>query len=55
MADIAQEFMKSLGPQVSTELAGSLGINRQTATQIIPQVLPLILGGLLDNLTDSDR
>ena len=46
MANIAQEFMKSLGPEVSTQLAGSLGIKKQTATQIIPEVLPLILGGL---------
>ena len=46
MATIAQEFMKSLVPEVSSQLAGSLGIKKQTATQIIPEVLPLILGGL---------
>jgi hypothetical protein len=45
-ANIAAEFMKSLGPEVSTQLAGSLGIKKQTAAQIVPAVLPLILGGL---------
>lgn len=46
MADLATEFMKTLGPQVSTQLAGTLGIKKQTATQLIPSVLPLIMGGL---------
>jgi len=46
MANFATEFMKSMGPQVSAELAGSLGIKKQTASQIIPDVLPLILDEL---------
>jgi hypothetical protein len=31
---------------VSNQLAGTLGINKKTANQIIPDVLPLIMGGL---------
>jgi hypothetical protein len=46
MSDFAAEFMKSMGPQVSTQLAGTLGIKKQTASQLIPSVLPLIMGGL---------
>jgi hypothetical protein len=46
MSDFATEFMKSMGPQVSTQLAGTLGIKKQTASQLIPSVLPLIMGGL---------
>lgn len=46
MADFATEFMKSLGPQVSSQLAGSLGIKKQAANQLLPSVLPLIMGGL---------
>lgn len=46
MADFATEFMKTLGPQVSSQLAGSLGIKKQAANQLLPSVLPLIMGGL---------
>jgi hypothetical protein len=46
MPNFETEFMKSMGPQVSNQLAGTLGIKKQTANQIIPDVLPLILGGL---------
>jgi hypothetical protein len=46
MTNFTSDFMQSLGPQVSTQLAGSLGMKRQTANQIIPAVVPLILGGL---------
>ena len=46
MSDFATEFMKSIGPQVSTQLAGTLGIKKQQASQLIPSVLPLIMGGL---------
>jgi hypothetical protein len=46
MSDFATEFMKSMGPQVSSQLAGTLGLKKQQATQLIPQVLPLIMGGL---------
>ncbi len=46
MSDFAAEFLKSMGPQVSSQLAGALGIKKQTASQLIPSVLPLVMGGL---------
>jgi hypothetical protein len=46
MSDFSTEFMKSMGPQVSTQLAGTLRIKKKTASQLIPSVLPLIMGGL---------
>jgi len=46
MTQFATEFMKLLGPQVSSQLAGTLGIKKQTANQMIPNLLPLIMGGL---------
>ncbi len=46
MASFVDEFMKSMGPQVSRQLSSQLGINKRTAAQLIPQIAPLILGGL---------
>ncbi|MBN1466794.1 DUF937 domain-containing protein [candidate division KSB1 bacterium] len=46
MAGFIDEFMNSMGPEVSQQLARNLGINKKAAMQIIPQVAPLILGGL---------
>jgi hypothetical protein len=49
MAGFIDEFMKNMG---STEMANNLGINKKTAMQIIPQVAPLILGGLQKQKTN---
>jgi len=46
MTDFVEEFMQTLGPEVSQELASSLGVQRNVASQMIPLVAPLILGGL---------
>jgi hypothetical protein len=46
MASFVDEFMKNMGPEVSRQLSNQLGINKRTAAQLIPQVAPLILGGL---------
>lgn len=46
MAGFVDEFMKSLGPQVSQQMSKKLGISKNAAAQIIPQVAPLILAGL---------
>ena len=46
MANFVEEFMKTLGPEVSKQLSANLGIDENTASQIIPQVAPMILGGL---------
>jgi len=46
MPGFVDEFMGSYGPQVTKELTKNLGIKKNVANQIIPQVVPLILGGL---------
>ncbi|MBN2410921.1 DUF937 domain-containing protein [candidate division KSB1 bacterium] len=46
MATFIEDFMQTLGPEVSRQLASNLGLNKKTASQVIPQVAPLILGGL---------
>ena len=46
MAGFVDEFMKSMGPEVSRQMSKNLGVNKRTAMQIIPQIAPLILGGL---------
>ncbi len=38
--------MGALGPEVSNQLASTLGLDANTASQILPQVAPMILGGL---------
>lgn len=46
MSGLLDELMGSLGPEVSKQLSSSLGIDKGTASQILPQVAPLILGGM---------
>ena len=46
MSNLLDEFMGSLGSQVTGQLSSNLGIDNKTAGAIIPQVLPMILGGL---------
>jgi len=46
MATIIDEFMKSLGPTVSSQVSSNLGLKKETANQLMTQVAPLILGGL---------
>ncbi len=41
-----EEFMGTLGPEVTKQLSNNLGINEDSAKQMIPQIAPLILGGL---------
>ena len=45
MADLISDFMDQLGPDVSRQLSANLGLSPQAATQIIPQVIPMIMGG----------
>jgi hypothetical protein len=47
MPNIIEELMGSLGPDVAQNLSSTLGIDANTAGQILPQVAPMILGGLL--------
>ena len=46
MSNILEDFMGSMGSQVTSQLSSQLGIDKNTAGAIIPQVLPMILGGL---------
>jgi len=41
-----EQLLGSVAPEVSQQLSSQLGIDRNTANQILPQVAPLILGGL---------
>lgn len=46
MSNILEDFIGSMGPQITSQLSSQLGIDKSTAGAIIPQVLPMILGGL---------
>jgi hypothetical protein len=46
MANFIEEFMGSMGPEVSKKLGSSLNIDQGTVQKIIPLVAPMILGGL---------
>jgi hypothetical protein len=46
MAGFIDELMKNYGPEVSKQLSSNLGINKNVAAELIPQVAPLIMGGL---------
>jgi hypothetical protein len=46
MSNLLEEFMGSMGSQVTGQLSSNLGIDSKTANAILPQVLPMILGGL---------
>ena len=58
MANFIDEFMKTLGPQVTKELSSKMKIDQNTAQKLIPQIAPLILGGLKrqkDNFGGAER
>jgi hypothetical protein len=46
MANFLDEFMKTYGPSVSKGLSNNLNIGEDQATQILPEIVPLIMGGL---------
>ena len=46
MSNFLEEFMSSMGPEVSKKLGSTLNIDQNIIQQIIPQVAPMILGGL---------
>jgi len=46
MSDFISEFMRSYGSKVSKNMSVPLGLDKKTIKQIIPQIAPLILGGL---------
>jgi hypothetical protein len=58
MNNIMEEFLSSLGPEVSDQLSTNLGIDRNAAQQMLPEIAPMILGGLKrqkDNYGGQER
>lgn len=46
IAGFIDELMQNYGPEVSKQLSGQLGIKKNVAADLIPQVAPLIISGL---------
>lgn len=46
MPNFLEEFMSSMGPEVSKKMGSALNIDQNIIQKIIPQVAPMILGGL---------
>lgn len=46
MADLIGDFMKQYGGDVSRQLGAQLGLKQDAAAQLVPQVIPMIMGGL---------
>jgi hypothetical protein len=46
MADFINDFMKQYGGDVSRQLGANLGLKPRAAAQLVPQVIPMIMGGL---------
>jgi hypothetical protein len=58
MTAFVNDFMENFGPEVSKQLSSNLGISKKAASGIVPQVVPLILGGLkkqMETQGGSDR
>ena len=46
MANFIDEFMKTYGPEVTKQMSSNLNVDQGTIQKLIPQLAPLILGGL---------
>ncbi len=46
MANFIDEFMKSYGTEVTSQLSSNLNVDQGTVQKLIPQLAPLILSGL---------
>jgi hypothetical protein len=46
MADFVADFMSQYGSDASRQLSANLGLDQRAASQLIPQVIPMIMGGL---------
>jgi len=44
--NFVEELMKSMGPEITKQLSSNLNMDSGAAAAIIPQVVPMILGGL---------
>ncbi len=58
MSGFLNELMENYGSEVTEQMSGKLGIDKGIASQIIPKVAPLIMGGLkkqMETRGGSDR
>jgi len=46
MANFIDEFMKTYGGEVSSQMAANTGLDQKTVQSLLPKLAPLILGGL---------
>jgi hypothetical protein len=46
MANFIDDFMLTYGPEVSRQLSSNLNVDQGTVQKLIPELTPLILGGL---------
>ena len=46
MANFIDEFMKTYGGEVASQMAANTGLDQKTVQTLIPKLAPLILGGL---------
>lgn len=46
MNDLLQGLLGGVSPQITSQLSSQFGIDQNTASQLLPAVAPLILGGL---------
>ena len=46
MAGFIDEFMRTYGPEVTKQMSANFNLDQGTVQKIIPQLAPLILGGL---------
>jgi hypothetical protein len=46
MSDFLKYFISTAGSEASAQLSSQLGIKKNTASQIIPHIVPMILSGL---------
>ncbi len=46
MANFIDDFMLTYGPEVSRQLSSNLNVDQKTVQKLIPELTPLILGGL---------
>ncbi len=46
MANFIDDFMKNYGPEVTQHMSSNFGVDQGTVQKLIPQLAPLILGGL---------
>lgn len=46
MANIFEEFIQSMGPEVSKKMSSNIDIDEETIKKLLPAITPMIFGGL---------